>query len=200
MSVTSISILTVLSVLTISAEDIQMVTTELGKDVSLHCTNRTWSEIMFETWKIRKTNGAECQIAFRFDRTDANSTCEDRITIQNTSENRPFLHVSHINNADEGNYTCQSTYNGGMDIVQFNVSFIEYGIEPPAESDSGLVTILSAILAFLIMILITSFFFKRILLAALRSCCKSAIPATMPSNKHQLPTWLRKSKGSVGVL
>ncbi|KAK6487027.1 cell surface glycoprotein CD200 receptor 1-A-like [Huso huso] len=85
--------------------DIQLVTTELGKDFSLHCTNRTWSEIMFETWKIRNRNGAECQIAVRFDQT-ANSTCEDRITIQNKSENRPFLHVSHFNNADEGNYTC----------------------------------------------------------------------------------------------
>ncbi|XP_058885112.1 uncharacterized protein LOC117407083 isoform X2 [Acipenser ruthenus] len=114
--------------------DIQLVTTELGKDVSLHCTNRTWSEIIFEAWKIRNTIGAECQIAVRFDWTDANSTCEDRITIQSTSENRPFLHVSHFNNADEGNYTCNSAYNGGMDIVQFNVSIIDNGIEPPAES------------------------------------------------------------------
>ncbi|MGH0143456.1 UNVERIFIED_CONTAM: hypothetical protein FKN15_000407 [Acipenser sinensis] len=114
--------------------DIQLVTTELGEDVSLHCTNRTQSEIMFETWKIRNTNGAECQIAVRFDQTDANSTCEDRITIQNRSENRPFLHVSHFNNADEGNYTCNSAYNGGMDTVQFNVSIIYNGTKPPAES------------------------------------------------------------------
>ncbi|XP_033867592.2 uncharacterized protein LOC117407083 isoform X3 [Acipenser ruthenus] len=72
-----------------------------------------------------------------------------------------------------------------MDTVQFNVSIIDNGTEPPAESGSGLVTILLAILAFIIIILITSFFFKRILLVVLRSCCKSAIPATISSNKQE---------------
>ncbi|XP_029599635.1 uncharacterized protein LOC115182117 isoform X2 [Salmo trutta] len=105
-------------------EEIQVKTLETGADLgTLTCPNQTSHDIMFVMCKIDRviSGGNECQVSLRFDQNGTNSTCDPRVTLQIESD-RVFLHITNIQPSDEGNYTCECTYNGGTHFLHLNIS------------------------------------------------------------------------------
>ncbi|XP_066562998.1 uncharacterized protein LOC136751351 [Amia ocellicauda] len=106
------------------AQEIQFVNFKIGRDISLNCSCTTFNYAIYEKWNIRRTSGAECYVVLRFDMVETNTCNKSRITIQKKDE-RTFLHILHFEPHDAGIYTCEAVYNGGVDIVQFNVSALD---------------------------------------------------------------------------
>ncbi|XP_066542034.1 uncharacterized protein [Hoplias malabaricus] len=81
---------------------------EMGKLVTLLCTNRTipWREMIYVIWKI-STPEKNCSIAVAKNDSDLNS-CEDGKYI-NTEEDYSLI-IPHFSTKDEGKYTCEISY------------------------------------------------------------------------------------------
>lgn len=89
-----------------------------GSDVNLTCSNKTWKDTMFVTWKITLIN-KECIIAFRPGGESVDS-CNDGKSLQNTSSFQSYLHIPKFSKKDVGVYNCQSPYNGGIvDVIYY---------------------------------------------------------------------------------
>ncbi|KAA8588045.1 hypothetical protein FQN60_001239 [Etheostoma spectabile] len=86
----------------------------LGSEVNLTCSNKTWNEMMFVTWTITLKN-KECRIGHTNEgRSD--DFCNDGKSLQNTSSAQSYLHIPEFSNNDVGVYKCESVYTGGNDI------------------------------------------------------------------------------------
>ncbi|XP_056145823.1 cell surface glycoprotein CD200 receptor 1-A [Lampris incognitus] len=92
----------------------------LGSDVSLQCTNKTWNEIIYTIWKIH-LKGRQCQLGFS-DEGQSHNLCNDRKSLQNTSSSQSYLLIREFSKSDEGIYNCELSYKGGSFSAKFNVS------------------------------------------------------------------------------
>ncbi|XP_028657161.1 cell surface glycoprotein CD200 receptor 1-B-like [Erpetoichthys calabaricus] len=110
----------------LTATETRHVQAHVGKDLTLSCSDRNWTEISSETWKTSSWNGSECVLIFQKESPDLKNSCADeRIQLQTTRENKILLHISQFTSLDEGVYICESAYNGWMDKIQFAVSVVE---------------------------------------------------------------------------
>ncbi|XP_040912920.1 cell surface glycoprotein CD200 receptor 1-B isoform X2 [Toxotes jaculatrix] len=83
----------------------------LGSDVNLTCSNKTWNEIMFVIWEIQ-LESHNCKIAFNNDGQGEDS-CNDGKSLRNTSSYQSYLHIPSFSTSDVGVYKCELVYNGG---------------------------------------------------------------------------------------
>lgn len=92
----------------------------LGENVDLRCSEKTWTETMFVTWSIN-LKSRRCMIAHNSDgRND--DTCNDGKSLKNTSSAQSFLHIPSFSENDVGVYKCESIYNGGTDCYEIHVA------------------------------------------------------------------------------
>ncbi|XP_029701554.1 cell surface glycoprotein CD200 receptor 1-B isoform X1 [Takifugu rubripes] len=100
---------------------VRNATFNLGSDVNLTCSNRTWNTIMFVVWNINLTNPPKlCRIAFDFVRPLVD-TCRDGKSLHNTSRGQSYLHIPNLSNDDVGIYKCESVYTGGNEVHMINM-------------------------------------------------------------------------------
>lgn len=92
----------------------------LGSDVNLTCSDKTWNVTMFVIWNI-KVKYKDCKIAFNSDgRSD--DSCNDGKSLQNTSSSQSYLHIPNFSNDDVGIYKCEFIYKGGSENYEINVA------------------------------------------------------------------------------
>ncbi|XP_034741582.1 cell surface glycoprotein CD200 receptor 1 isoform X2 [Etheostoma cragini] len=95
------------------------LTFNLGSEVNLKCSNKTWNEMMFVTWTITLKN-KQCNIGYSYEgRSD--DLCKDGKSLQNTSSAQSYLHIPKFSDNDVGVYKCDSVYTGGNDNYVINV-------------------------------------------------------------------------------
>ncbi|XP_068185841.1 cell surface glycoprotein CD200 receptor 1-A [Antennarius striatus] len=105
----------------------------LGSDVNLTCSHKTWEETFYVIWKLNLTN-KYCNIAFNDDGRHQNS-CNDGKSLRNTSSAQSYLHISNFSFNDVGTYDCDSAYKGGNERYRFNISIsVPQSISPPSIS------------------------------------------------------------------
>nr|XP_046260900.1 cell surface glycoprotein CD200 receptor 1-A-like isoform X2 [Scatophagus argus] len=92
----------------------------LGSDVNLTCSNKTWSEMIFVIWTIN-LKSRDCRIGFSNENQKEDS-CNDGKSLRNTSRSQSYLHIPKISNDDEGIYKCESVYSGGSESYEINVA------------------------------------------------------------------------------
>ncbi|XP_078118199.1 cell surface glycoprotein CD200 receptor 1-A isoform X3 [Sander vitreus] len=91
----------------------------LGSEVNLTCSNKTWNEMMFVTWTITLKN-KHCSIGYSNEgRSD--DLCKDGKSLRNTSSAQSYLHIPNFSNNDVGVYNCESVYTGGNDNYLIHV-------------------------------------------------------------------------------
>ena len=100
--------------------EVRHVDFNLGSEVNLTCSTKTWNQIMFVSWNI-KLKDRSCLIAFSTDG-QRDDKCEDGKSLRNTSSAQSYLHIPKISNDDEGVYTCSSVYSGGNDNYDIHVA------------------------------------------------------------------------------
>ncbi|RVE57882.1 hypothetical protein OJAV_G00203590 [Oryzias javanicus] len=94
----------------------------IGTNVILMCSNKTWNEILYVIWNITIRNHS-CMISFSNDGADSVNSCKDGKSLQNTSSAQPYLYIPNFSADDVGLYMCESPYNGGSENYNINVSF-----------------------------------------------------------------------------
>uniref|UniRef100_A0A8D0A0P0 Ig-like domain-containing protein n=1 Tax=Sander lucioperca TaxID=283035 RepID=A0A8D0A0P0_SANLU len=103
----------------------------LGSEVNLTCSNKTWNEMMFVTWTITLKN-KHCSIGYSNEgRSD--DLCKDGKSLRNTSSAQSYLHISNFSNNDVGVYNCESVYTGGNDNYRIHpngISFFAVAVGP----------------------------------------------------------------------
>ncbi|XP_061092797.1 uncharacterized protein LOC133125095 [Conger conger] len=105
----------------IHTEGIHIKTFGTGTNVSLLCSNRTFNTLIMENWNIKRRGGDGCSVGFLSEKNGTHSTCDSRITIQQKSDH-VILHISPFKPSDEGNYTCQTHFSEGEEIIHFHVT------------------------------------------------------------------------------
>ncbi|KAM6986720.1 cell surface glycoprotein CD200 receptor 1-A [Aplochiton taeniatus] len=79
--------------------------------------------MLFTIWKIDLNDGERCELGSSND--DHNhSSCNDGKVLLNTSNGAVHLHIPHFTKRDEGVYSCESAYIGGVYSAHINVSLI----------------------------------------------------------------------------
>ncbi|KAF7709213.1 cell surface glycoprotein CD200 receptor 1-A isoform X2 [Silurus meridionalis] len=86
---------------------------ELGTTVSLNCTNTkiAWQDLIFVIWKI-SLRDKNCTIAMAKNDSD-HDTCQDGKRLNRTADGVYQLIIPHFSFKDEGNYTCDISYESG---------------------------------------------------------------------------------------
>ncbi|KAI1885045.1 hypothetical protein AGOR_G00216140 [Albula goreensis] len=92
----------------------------LGESVNLTCTNKTWSQMLYTTWK-RKINGHECVIAESVEKAPVD-TCMDGKVLRNKTNGESYLHIPDFKETDEGMYFCETSFRGGSYRADINLS------------------------------------------------------------------------------
>ncbi|XP_038576632.1 cell surface glycoprotein CD200 receptor 1-A isoform X2 [Micropterus salmoides] len=94
----------------------------VGSDVNLTCSNKTWNEMMYVIWTIdMKYNPKECKIAFDTEgRSD--DSCKDGKSLRNTSSAQSYLHIPNFSDYDVGVYKCESVYRGANENYKIHVA------------------------------------------------------------------------------
>ncbi|KAF7709214.1 hypothetical protein HF521_016064 [Silurus meridionalis] len=86
---------------------------ELGTTVTLNCTNTkiAWQDLIFVIWKIclRDKN---CTIAMAKNDSD-HDTCQDGKRLNHTADGVYQLIIPQFSVRDQGNYTCDISYESG---------------------------------------------------------------------------------------
>ncbi|CAJ1079551.1 cell surface glycoprotein CD200 receptor 1-A-like isoform X2 [Xyrichtys novacula] len=101
---------------------VRNLSVNLGTDVNLTCSNKTWDETLFVTWNIFKNKAKNpCMISFipggkRVD------SCKDGKSLRNTSLSQSYLHIPNFSKDDVGDYNCHSPYKGGSVDVVINLN------------------------------------------------------------------------------
>ncbi|XP_029386240.1 cell surface glycoprotein CD200 receptor 1 isoform X3 [Echeneis naucrates] len=95
----------------------------VGSDVNLTCSDKTWNETIYVIWKIQMSHKS-CRIAFSNgdDGVEARDSCNDGKSLHNTSRSQPYLRIPSFSINDIGAYNCELAYNGGMENYVINVS------------------------------------------------------------------------------
>lgn len=105
-----------------SSVSVRNSTFNLGSDVNLTCSNKTWNETMFVIWKIKLINThKDCKIAFTTDGQSEDS-CKDGKSLRNASGAQSYLHIPNVSEDDEGIYNCEFVYRGGYENCEINVA------------------------------------------------------------------------------
>ncbi|XP_072556706.1 uncharacterized protein [Paramormyrops kingsleyae] len=110
---------------------------EVGSSGLFPCTNSLSNESVLMTCSVQRTDGNICTITLDLDTYEL-STCDPRMSL-NITGLTVFLSISNIQQADEGNYSCEYAYSGGMNITDFNICVSE----SPTESNNGYLILLS---------------------------------------------------------
>ncbi|XP_028447824.1 cell surface glycoprotein CD200 receptor 1-A isoform X3 [Perca flavescens] len=94
----------------------------LGSEVNLDCSNKTWNEMMFVTWTIKLKN-KECRIGYSNEGL-SDDLCNDGKSLRNTTSAKSYLHIPNFSNNDVGVYKCESVYTGGNDnyLIHVNIT------------------------------------------------------------------------------
>ncbi|XP_028292910.1 cell surface glycoprotein CD200 receptor 1 isoform X2 [Gouania willdenowi] len=92
-----------------------------GSSANLTCSNKTWKDILFVTWKLQLTN-KECLISISIG--ESRDNCSDGKSIRNTSMAPLVLNIPNVSSEGAGVYTCKTYYNGGDEEFTFIVSVI----------------------------------------------------------------------------
>ncbi|XP_060786582.1 uncharacterized protein LOC132892205 [Neoarius graeffei] len=95
---------------------------ELGTTVTLNCTNTkiAWNDVIFVIWKINLQN-KNCRIALAKYDPDHDS-CNDGKKQTHTADGMYHLIIPNFSIRDEGNYTCDFSYQSGGLIEKITVS------------------------------------------------------------------------------
>lgn len=110
------------NVITVSSVSVRNSNFNLGSDVNLMCSNKTWNETMFVIWKIKLLNThKDCKIGFASDG-QSDDSCKDGKSLRNTSGDQSYLHIPNVSEDDEGIYKCESVYRGGQENYEINVA------------------------------------------------------------------------------
>ncbi|XP_061578875.1 cell surface glycoprotein CD200 receptor 1-like [Cololabis saira] len=91
----------------------------IGSNVNLTCSNKTWSEMIYVIWTINLKHNT-CKISFSNDGQNSNS-CNDGKSLQNSSSAQSYLHIPNFSAADVGVYMCEAVVRGGMDNYNIDV-------------------------------------------------------------------------------
>ncbi|XP_061578876.1 cell surface glycoprotein CD200 receptor 1-B-like [Cololabis saira] len=105
----------------------------IGSNVNLTCSNKTWSEMMYVIWTIRLKHNT-CMISFSNDGQNRNS-CNDGKSLQNSSSAQSYLHIPNFSAGDVGVYRCEAAVRGGNDNY-----IIDVGITAPPQISAWLET------------------------------------------------------------
>ncbi|XP_026768635.2 cell surface glycoprotein CD200 receptor 1-A isoform X2 [Pangasianodon hypophthalmus] len=111
---------------------------ELGTTVTLNCTNTkiAWRDMFFVIWKIHLQD-KECMIAVAKNDSDYD-TCQDGKKLNRTSEGTYHLIIPNFSVQDEGNYTCDISYQSGGSVENIKVSaFARPDLSGWLESEHG---------------------------------------------------------------
>ncbi|KAL7370269.1 hypothetical protein ABVT39_024260 [Epinephelus coioides] len=94
-------------------------------DVTPICTNATLSPIILIVCKIRTvmSSGEKCVLSYRYVE-GFKDGCDSRFTLV-TKNQTVFLHLTDLTPVDNGNYSCECTHHGGIDIVHLNITVEE---------------------------------------------------------------------------
>ncbi|XP_042370653.1 cell surface glycoprotein CD200 receptor 1-A isoform X2 [Plectropomus leopardus] len=95
-------------------------TFNIGSEVNLTCSNKTWNEIMFVTWTY-VVNNQHCRIASNSEGGSVDN-CKDGKSLRNTSTAQSYLHISNFSNDDVGVYKCESVFRGGLESYDIHVA------------------------------------------------------------------------------
>ncbi|CAL8390408.1 cell surface glycoprotein CD200 receptor 1 [Gadus morhua] len=91
-----------------------------GANVSLTCSNKTWSELFYVIWRIAAGH-SPCEIQ-QNDEGDNRNTCKGGVALLNTSSGQPYLLIPHFSPRHEGLYQCEASYLGMGDYR--NISLV----------------------------------------------------------------------------
>ncbi|KAM4560809.1 cell surface glycoprotein CD200 receptor 1-like [Fundulus diaphanus] len=91
----------------------------LGTNVHLTCTNKTWADILFIIWDVNLTN-KNCRLSVINDGKGIDS-CNDGKSIQQTSTGHLYLHIPNLSADHVGVYRCESVYSGGNENYNIQV-------------------------------------------------------------------------------
>ncbi|XP_028447823.1 cell surface glycoprotein CD200 receptor 1 isoform X2 [Perca flavescens] len=107
---------------TSSPEVVRNLAFNLGSEVNLDCSNKTWNEMMFVTWTIKLKN-KECRIGYSNEGL-SDDLCNDGKSLRNTTSAKSYLHIPNFSNNDVGVYKCESVYTGGNDnyLIHVNIT------------------------------------------------------------------------------
>ncbi|KAJ8247171.1 hypothetical protein GJAV_G00259580 [Gymnothorax javanicus] len=94
----------------------------IGRSVDLSCTNKTWKEMFYTTWKIN-INGVQCRIAASIDK-PPHDECKDGKVMRNTTNGESYLHIPDFKSSDEGIYKCETAFEGASYAAEISVSAI----------------------------------------------------------------------------
>ncbi|XP_048835679.1 uncharacterized protein LOC125710211 [Brienomyrus brachyistius] len=105
---------------------------EVGSSGLFPCINSLSNESVFVTCNVQKADGNKCTVALDLNTSELSSTCDPRISFNKTGFTM-FLSISDIQQADEGNYSCQYSYSGGTNVTDFNICVSESPSDNPTE-------------------------------------------------------------------
>jgi hypothetical protein len=94
-----------------------------GANVSLTCSNKTWSELFYVIWRIAAGH-SPCEIQ-QNDEGDNRNTCKGGVALLNTSSGQPYLLIPHFSPRHEGLYQCEASKLGMGDYR--NISLVLSG-------------------------------------------------------------------------
>lgn len=92
----------------------------VGSDVDLTCSDKTWNETLFVIWNI-DLKYKKCRISFSSDG-QSEDQCNDSKSLRNTSSSQSYLHIPNFSNDDVGVYKCESVFKGGNKKFELNVA------------------------------------------------------------------------------
>lgn len=95
---------------------------ELGTTATLNCTSRkvAWHDMIFVIWKIH-LHDKECMIAVAKNDSD-HDTCKDGKKQIHIEDGTYHLIIPNFSVQDEGNYTCDISYQSGGAVELIKVS------------------------------------------------------------------------------
>ncbi|XP_030643466.1 uncharacterized protein LOC115823546 [Chanos chanos] len=86
--------------------DFSTKTFQIGRNVTLQCTSRTWNETIYVLWNI--TIGRKsCRITTAHNGPNTD-TCNDGKALHNTSKGESYLFIPNFSKEDEGMYACET--------------------------------------------------------------------------------------------
>ncbi|XP_039599582.1 uncharacterized protein LOC120522888 [Polypterus senegalus] len=149
-------------------ETIQM---EFGKNISLICSNHTWSELIMQKWTIWKLGVGNCDIAVHYNGTMVNNCTNNPVYVNSIN---PHLSISNFESNYVGKYSCEYTFNGGTDKIDYYL----WGHKGTSENNNfSLTTYLSVGAGVLVAFLI--------FLVLMRLYCKSKLLEMKQSRQNQ---------------
>ncbi|XP_022596651.1 cell surface glycoprotein CD200 receptor 1 [Seriola dumerili] len=95
----------------------------IGSDVNLKCSDKTWNETIYVIWTI-KLNYKWCRIAISDNGGDSNDSCNDGKSLRNTSTSQSYLHIPNFSIHDVGIYRCEQAFKAGVEAYGTNVTII----------------------------------------------------------------------------